>query len=64
LAESLAGHKEEAQLYRQLTTLRTDVPLEEGVADLEWQGAREELKPFCEELGVNDIPERIPRWIS
>jgi len=64
LAENLAGHKEEAQLYRQLTTLRTDVPLEEGVADLEWQGAREELKPFCEELGVKDIAERIPRWIS
>ena len=64
LAENLAEHVEQAQLYRQLTTLRTDVPLEEGVADLEWQGAREELKPFCEELGVNDIPERIPRWIS
>jgi len=64
LAENLAEHVEQAHLYRQLTTLRTDVPLEEGVADLEWQGAREELKPFCEELGVNDIPERIPRWIS
>lgn len=64
LAENLAEHVEQAQLYRQLTTLRTDVPLEEGVADLEWQGAREELKPFCEELGVNDVPERIPRWIS
>jgi 5'-3' exonuclease len=64
LAENLAEHVEQAHLYRQLTTLRTDVPLKEGVADLEWQGAREELKPFCEELGVNDIPERIPRWIS
>lgn len=46
LAENLAEHVEQAQSYRQSTTLRTDVPLEEGVADLEWQGAREELLTF------------------
>ena len=63
LAENLAEHKEEARLYRQLTTLRTDVPLGEGVNDLEWRGAREELRNFCEELGSNDIPDRVPRWI-
>jgi 5'-3' exonuclease len=64
LAENLAVQKEEAQLYRQLTTLRTDVPLVESVADLEWHGAGEELIAFCEELGANDIPDRVPRWIS
>jgi len=64
LAENLAEHKEEAQLYRQLTTLRTDVPIEEGVADLEWRGAHEELRKFSEELGANDIPNRVSRWIS
>ena len=63
LANNLAEHKEEASLYRQLTTLRTDVPIEEGVADLEWRGAREELKTLCSELGAIDIPERVPRWI-
>lgn len=64
LAENLAAHKAEAKLYRQLTTLRTDVPIEENLADLEWRGARAQLKAFCEELGVNDFPERVPRWIS
>ena len=64
LAENLAAHKAEAKLYRQLTTLRTDVPIEENLAGLEWRGARAQLKAFCEELGVNDFPERVPRWIS
>ena len=63
LAKNLAEHEEEARLYRQLTTLRTNVPLDESLADLEWQGVNEELKAFCEELGANDIPDRITRWI-
>lgn len=62
LAENLADHKEEAELYRQLTTLRTDVPIEESVDDLEWRGARPRLREFCSELGANDIPERVGRW--
>jgi 5'-3' exonuclease len=63
LAKNLAEHEEEARLYRKLTTLRTNVPLDESLADLEWQGVNEELKAFCEELGANDIPDRITRWI-
>jgi 5'-3' exonuclease len=62
LAENLFSRREEANLYRQLTTLRTDVPLDEALDDLEWRGAREELKPFCADLGVEDIPGRIKRW--
>ena len=64
LAEYLAAHREQVGLYRQLTMLRTDVPLEEGIADLEWRGVHESLKDFCAQLGANDIPDRIPRWIS
>ena len=62
LAESLAGRREEAFLYRQLATLREDVPLKEELADLEWKGAREQLKELCQELGEEKIPQRIPRW--
>jgi hypothetical protein len=64
LAENLVAHREEAHLYRQLTTLRTDVPLGESVNDLEWQGACEELRKLCAELGANDIPDRVPQWTS
>lgn len=63
LAESLAAHREQARLYRRLTTLRTDVPLTESVNDLKWHGAHAGFKRFCLELGANDIPYQIPRWI-
>ena len=62
LAENLATNREQAWLYRRLTTLRTDVPIAEGVNDLEWLGAREELRKLCADLGANDIPDRVPRW--
>jgi 5'-3' exonuclease len=62
LAESLEGRREEALLYRQLATLRVDVPLEEKLDDLEWQGAHERLKELCADLGEEKIPERISRW--
>jgi hypothetical protein len=45
-----------------LATLRQDVPLEENLDDLEWQGARERLKALCHALGDERIPERILRW--
>ena len=63
LAASLAGCRDEAALYKRLATLRSDVPLEETLADLEWQGARrEELAAFCREIGDDDFPGRVPRW--
>ncbi len=63
LAENLASHREQARLYRQLTTLRTDLPLAESVDDLEWRGAQAGLRKLCLELGASDIPARIPRWL-
>lgn len=62
LAETLAQGREAALLYRQLATLRRDVPLEEKLDDLEWQGAWGRLKGLCHELGDERIPERISRW--
>jgi 5'-3' exonuclease len=62
LAESLSQRREEALLYRQLATLRTDVPLKEKLSDLKWQGAYERLKKVCQELSDERIPERITRW--
>jgi 5'-3' exonuclease len=62
LAESLTHGRESVRLYRQLATLREDVPLQESLADLEWQGAHEQLKDVCHRLGDEQIPARISRW--
>jgi 5'-3' exonuclease len=59
LVESLTDHREEAYLYRRLATLREDVPLEEGLADLEWRGAGTDLEEVCRELGDEDLPKRV-----
>ena len=63
LAESLRQHRIEVALYRQLATLRTDVPLAETVADLEWTGARRDaLADLCVEIGDDDVFARMERW--
>jgi 5'-3' exonuclease len=62
LAKSLAQHQEEALLYRRLATLHKDVPLQEKLGDLKWQGAQERLKEICHKMGDEQIPKRIPRW--
>jgi 5'-3' exonuclease len=62
LAQSLESHWQEALLYRQLATLREDVPIPEKLGDLKWRGARPRLKEICFELGDEKIPARVPKW--
>lgn len=52
----------DALLFKELSTLRTDVPLKETLADLKWQGAYPRFKKLCEELGDTRIPERMGKW--
>ena len=63
LAESLRAARDEAMLYRTLARLRTDAPLPESIAELEWRGAdRNALEALCQELGATGLPERVHRW--
>ena len=62
LHENLMAHRDEAFLYRRLTTLRTDVPLSETLAGLRWQGPRADFAEFCRSLGADDLPARVPPW--
>lgn len=62
LAQSLESHWQEALLYRQLATLRDDVPIQEKLGDLKWRGALSHLKELCFELGDEKIPARVPQW--
>jgi len=62
LAASLAALRPEAILYRQLATLRRDVPLNETVADLAWRGPHpQDLAELCRELGDTRLVESATR---
>jgi 5'-3' exonuclease len=62
LIENLVSNYETAVLFRELSTLRSDVPLKENLADLKWLGAYPRLKKLCHELGDERIPERVMLW--
>jgi 5'-3' exonuclease len=63
LAETLRTHRPEAMLYRELTTLRLDVPIEETLEDLEWRGVPERrFIAFLEPLGIDPETIRVERW--
>jgi len=63
LAKSLREHQDEVLLYRRLTTLRLDVPIEETLDELAWKGAdRQKLTELCAELGDDETPTRVSRW--
>ena len=60
LGATLAERAADARLYRTLATLRTDVPLAEDLAALEWHGAnRGALAEVCERLGDSELMERV-----
>ncbi|MBE2233398.1 MAG: flap endonuclease [Anaerolinea sp.] len=58
LAAALAAQREDALLYRRLTTLRRDVPLAETLDDLAWRGARSAFRQLCADLGADELPVR------
>jgi 5'-3' exonuclease len=63
LADTLNPRRGEAQLFRTLATLCTDVPLPHTLADLEWKGAdRDALAALCRTLEFDRFVERIPRF--
>jgi 5'-3' exonuclease len=62
LSQSLSSHWEEALLFRKLAMLREDVPLEEKLSDLKWQGADPRLKEVCLSLGDEKFTARVPKW--
>ena len=63
LAESLAAHQDELYLYRELTTLRLDVPIEESLSDLEWKGVPEQrFRGFCGQMGFDADAINVHRW--
>lgn len=62
LFDNLMAQRDEVFLYRQLATLRTDVPLTESLDDLKWRGPRADFSTFCKMLGTENLPTRLPAW--
>jgi len=55
--------QEEVYLYRELTTLRLDIPFDEELSDLEWRGVpRAEFLAFCDERHFDAGAIRVHRW--
>jgi 5'-3' exonuclease len=62
LAASLATHRTESLLFRQLATLRADVPLAESLDDLRWRGPdAAALNALAQQWGDDAIVERAAR---
>lgn len=63
LAANLAAAREDARLYRELATLRRDVPIEEKLDDLRWRGGRKAAFDTVNEL-LEDarLASRISTW--
>ncbi|HXV72051.1 MAG TPA: 5'-3' exonuclease H3TH domain-containing protein [Acidimicrobiia bacterium] len=63
LAATLAEHQEQVYLYRELTTLRLDVPIEQELSDLEWRGVpQDRFRSFCAEMGFDPDSINVHRW--
>ncbi len=63
LSAALEERRADAMLYKRLATLRLDVPLTEGLDDLEWLGARRaEYESLCAELGFEGLRDLPRRW--
>jgi 5'-3' exonuclease len=63
LAAVLRENQEAVYLFRELTTLRFDVPIEETLADLEWKGVpRPAFEFFCASVGFDPDTIRVHRW--
>jgi len=63
LRETFTDEQEQARLWRDLATLRLDVPLAESLEELRWQGAdRAALDELCDELGFGSLRDRPRKW--
>ena len=62
-SDSLNAHTSEAALYKDLTTLRTNVPIDVSLAALEWQGVdRQKYEALCDDLGFGRLAGLPHRW--
>ena len=63
LARNLVDSRADAWLYKELATLRTDVPISEDLDDLRWKGVRRsDYLALCDRLGLERLKSAPVRW--
>ena len=63
LAETLRDHMDDALLFKDIATLRTDADIPQTLDEIEWKGAkRKEFMALCDELGFTSLKTRPTRW--
>jgi 5'-3' exonuclease len=63
LAANLRDHRADAFLFRELATLRADVPIPESLDDLRWRGVpRQPFEALIALTGADHLRGRVPRW--
>ena len=63
LAQNLTAHREDVILYKELATLRLDVPIREAIEDVRWKGANpEEYQALCIECGFDGLLTAPDMW--
>lgn len=58
LATSLRDHWEDALLFRDLATLRTDADVFDNIDELRWRGPKESFSALCERMDARDVAHR------
>ncbi len=60
LIESLRNHRSKVALFKQLATLRQDVPIKESAIDLLWNGlSKTTVDNFCKQIGEQKLSSFI-----
>jgi 5'-3' exonuclease len=58
LGATLREHRDRAMLFKDLATLRTDIPINATAASLEWRGPTQEFRRISEYLGVPELADQ------
>lgn len=65
MSANLEERRAEAALYKDLATLRLDVPITESLGDLEWLGVpRKPFEELCGRLGFKSMLSLPHRWLG
>ena len=60
LSRNLEENRQMAYLYKQLATIKTDVVIDEEIADLSWKGIKtQDFIQICDELGLSNLKSFI-----